>query len=114
MLANDKYSIDPTFDPRSGSYRLDYRAESPWPLSTAVVLAIASVGDVAPTRLRPLNDVVDADTLNSHIRGRDRGSELSFEFHGYHVTVRDDGRIAFVPTERTERDDPTGSAPPGG
>lgn len=45
----------------------------------------------------PLNRAVDPEALECHVRERNRGSQLSFEFHGYRVTVRDDGQVCFSP-----------------
>ena len=102
MSTTHEKSVEPEFDARAGTLRIDHDAENHWPVSTAVVLALSSLTDVDPTAMRPLNDVVDTDALDSLVRGRDRGAEVSFGSHGYRVTVRSDGRITFASTERLE------------
>lgn len=102
MFATYEKSVEPKFDSRSGGYWIDFDPHSSWPVSTAVVLALSSLTGTEPTEMRPLNDLVDADSLNAHVRGRERNAELSFDFHGYLVSVRGDGRITFDSTGRPE------------
>lgn len=102
MIATYEHHVEPEIDPRTQRLRIDYDAASPWPVSTAIVLALSSITDIAPTEMRPLNNVVDVDGLNSHVEGRDRGSIVSFELHGYHVSVHADGTVTFTATDSTE------------
>lgn len=102
MFATYEKCVEPEFDSRTGNYHIDYDADSAWPVSTAIVLALSSLTDLESTSMCPLNDVVDADALNEHVRGRERDAEMSFESHGYRVSVRSDGRIRFASTRRLE------------
>ena len=85
--------VNPRFDPGSRTYRVHHNPDNPWALSTTLVLSLSSLTGDDPTEMCPLNRVVDPDVLESHVRGRNRGAHVSFDFHGYDVTVRDDGRI---------------------
>lgn len=60
--------------------------------SEAVVMAVADAKDVEPTELRPLNDVVDPDALDTLFQNGTTG-ELTFEYEGHHVVVTDDGGV---------------------
>lgn len=71
-------------------------------VSTTLVLAISSLTGNEPMQMLPLNRTVDPDVLESHVDGWERGSHVSFDFHGYHVTVRDDGLIEFIPLDEQE------------
>lgn len=95
-------SVRLTSDPQSETRRIDHDADCSWNVSTTIVYAISSMSGDEPTAMLPLNGAVDPDVLESHVRGRDRGARLSFEFHGYRVTVRDDGRITFTPLDEQE------------
>lgn len=92
-------SVRPEFEPRSGVYRVNHDADGSWPVSTTLVLAIGSLTGDDPKGMLPLNRAVDPDVLEHHVGTRTRGAELSFEFHGYRVTVRDDGRIDLLPLD---------------
>lgn len=105
MTATRSTSIRPASDPRTEAYHVEHSPHSPWPVSTTVVLGIASLTDLEPTSMLPLHSAVDPDALNRHVSDiRDRHAELSFEFQGYRVTVRGDGHIRFVPHEDTSPD----------
>lgn len=94
--------VDSEFDPDSGAYTVYHAPDSSWKVTTTVVHSISELTGYEPTQMLPLNRAVDPDVLESHVRGRDRGAQLSFEFHGYHVTVRDDGEIRLSPLEERE------------
>lgn len=70
--------------------------------STTIVLSLETITGDEPPQMLPLNRAIDPDVLESHVRGRDRRAELSFEFHGHQVTVRDDGRITFSPLDECD------------
>ena len=90
--------VRPEFDPHSERYHVHHDTDSTWKASTTIVLAIKNlVSDDA--RMLPLTQAVDPDVLESHLQGRIRGAQLSFEFHGHEVTVRDDGDITITPLE---------------
>lgn len=93
MNATTEERVRPTFDPTRRVYRVEHDEGSPWPASTTIVLAVSSLTEVEPTDLLPLNGVVDPDALEHHVRGKAHGARLSFDFHGFHVTVRDDGHV---------------------
>ena len=60
--------------------------------SESVVMAVAEANDVSPIDLRPLNDVIDPDALDSLFQTGTTG-ELTFEYEGHHVVVTDDGSV---------------------
>lgn len=60
--------------------------------SETVILAVAEAEDVAPTELRSLYRVVDPDALDALLR-RDGAGTVTFEYHGYMITVRESGRV---------------------
>lgn len=95
-------SVRPEFDAQSETYRVSHDTDSPWEVSTTLVLSLSSLTGDEPTQMRPLNRAVDPDKLTSHVRGRDQGALVSFDFHGYHVTARDDGQITFTPLDEQE------------
>lgn len=95
MSATHATSVRPEFDPQTGCHRVHHDADSPWEASTTLVLSLCSVTDEDPTEMLPLDRAVDPEVLNRHVRGRERGAVLSFEFDGHRVAVRDDGRIEF-------------------
>lgn len=94
--------VRPEFDPRSEAYRVHHDTDSSWTVSTTLVYALSSLTGNEPRQLLPLNRAVDPDVLEYHVRGRNRGADLSFEFHGHHVTVRDDGLIEFSPLDEQD------------
>lgn len=63
--------------------------------SSAVVVAIAEVIAEEPTDLDPLYTIIDPDALNrlfGPARSPRLNGSVSFEYHGYQVTVKADGR----------------------
>lgn len=102
MSITDNESVQPEFDPRTETYQVRHDSDNAWRLSTTLVLSLSSLTGDDPVQMFPLHRAVDPDVLNSHVSDRDRGSRLSFEFHGHDVTVRDDGQIAFVPLDERE------------
>ena len=95
MFETYKRTVRPEFDSRKGVYRITHESDRPWPVSTTAVLAISSVTGDEPTDMIPLATVVDPDVLNSHVQHNTGDAKLSFEYHGYDVTVRSDGLIEF-------------------
>lgn len=92
-------TVRPESDPRSETFRVCYDADCSCAVSTILVLSLSSLTGDEPTEMLPLNNAVDPDVLECHVRGRTRGADLSFEFHNYHVMVSDDGRITFSPLD---------------
>lgn len=80
------------------------RRESP-SISQSVVERIADAEGVAPNDLEAcLYDVVDPDALNELFANRDADAAtlgtVSFEFHGYEVTVQRDSTVEIDPIQR--------------
>lgn len=69
-----------------------HRADDRSP-TTAVVEAVAAREGVAETELPPLADAVDPDALDAVVHEDDDRGRLSFEYHGYAVTVHADGSV---------------------
>jgi hypothetical protein len=66
--------------------------------SEVVVFALAAIADTEPEALRPLNESIDPDALDSlfapTIDGRPRASgEVTFTHDGFSVTVGQGGEI---------------------
>lgn len=99
MSATRATTVRPEFDPQTGSHRVHHDADSPWEASTTLVLSLSAVTGEDPTEMVPLDRAVDPEVLNRHVRGRERGATMSFEFDDHRVTVRDDGRIEFTPLD---------------
>ncbi|AGB16808.1 hypothetical protein Halru_2221 [Halovivax ruber XH-70] len=91
--------VRPEFDPGSNGFQVSHDTDWSWTVTTTLVFSLSSITTVAPTDMLPLNRAVDPDVLDQHVRGRDRGAELTFEFHGYRITVRDSGHITFSSLE---------------
>lgn len=69
-----------------------HRADGRSP-TAAVVEAVAAREGVAETELPPLADAVDPDALEAVVDG-DGDRRISFEYHGYAVTVHPDGSVS--------------------
>lgn len=95
-------AVRPEYDPRSETYQVYHDTDSSWNVSTTIILSIRSLTEDEHRQMLPLNHAVDPDVLGRHVRGRDRGAQVSFSFLGYYVTVRDDGRIKFAPPDELE------------
>lgn len=99
MLTTYENTVRPEFDTRSKTYRISYDPDRSTSVSTTLVLSLCSLTGDEPTQMRPLSRAVDPDVLESHVQSRDRGSDISFEFHDHQVTVQDDGQIEFTPID---------------
>lgn len=91
--------VRPEFDPHTESYCVTHDSTSPMSVSTTLVLSLASLTDREPTQMPSLGRTLDPETLEAHVRDGDEGVCLSFDFLGFSVTVRDDGRIEFEPRD---------------
>jgi hypothetical protein len=95
-------------DDQPGDPVFSYELSAGESLSEGVVWAVSAVSDAEPvpgTRadaaappLEPLYTAVDPDALDAVSRLFDAGTpdaraEVTFSYHGFEVTVRDDGRI---------------------
>lgn len=67
----------------------DERAATP---SETVIWAVSEAVDVNPIELRCLHEVVDTDALDALFRGKNAVT-VTFEYHGYTVTVCEDGEV---------------------
>lgn len=99
---------DPTYDPGSGTYVVDWDPKTGEDLGILVVMGVAAVADLDHTELQPLNQVVDPDALNKLFAPRKDGVQrvggrVSFTLSGYHVTVYSEGRIVIDPIDEGER-----------
>lgn len=98
MTPSKATPVQPELDIRTGAFHADHPRRGPWPVSTTVVLGVASLTGTRPTSMPPLNDTIDPDVLNRHVRQRrNRDVAVSFEFQGYRVAVWDDGHVMFTP-----------------
>lgn len=67
-------------------------------LSEVVLQKVAEREEVPPSELNPpLYDVIDPEALDSVFRGST--GHISFEYHGYAVTVDCSGNVSFGPRE---------------
>lgn len=74
-------------------------------LATDVVLAVAELSESDPTELPPLSDVIDADALDRLFgpgHSGDGSDRVSFNYHGYRVTVCRDGEIMLQRRDGTD------------
>lgn len=63
------------------------------PVSLRVVDEIADKEGTSPLELEPLYDVVDPDALDALFQSDSAEGTFEFTYHGYHVVVREDGRL---------------------
>lgn len=76
-------------------------------VSARVVATVAAERGVEPTDLPVLHDAVDTDALNALVAsGRERGAacEVSFDYAGHEVTVRDGTVELAAPNVRSATD----------
>jgi len=97
MVSTHADAVHPSYDPRTETYEVHHDGDSALDVTTTLVLSLSSLTDDDPREMRPLAHTVDPDALDRHVRGADESATLSFEFHGYRVTVGSDGRIRFAP-----------------
>ncbi|WP_161972972.1 HalOD1 output domain-containing protein [Halostella pelagica] len=75
------------------------------PVSTAVVSAVAAASDTDPLYMDPLYSTINPDaldTLGTPQRAADGDRHITFEFHGYEVTVSSYGSLKISPLESPE------------
>lgn len=64
----------------------------------AVIMEVAERNETPPEELNPpLYDVIDPEALESIFRGET--GEVSFEYHGYVVTVDHEGSVRLKPAK---------------
>jgi len=67
-------------------------------LCSQVVSAVARTEDIEPVALEPrLFGAIDGDALDRLFRATD--GHVSFEYHGYEVTVTSDGDVSLDPLD---------------
>lgn len=70
--------------------------------SAALVSAVATALGLEPECLPPLTESIDPDLVESFLRAgresRTTGGLLTFEYHGYEVSVDSDGAISILQT----------------
>lgn len=91
------------YDAETDGYRVDYDPQSPEPVTTVVVRAVAALTDSRPTELEPLYDAVDPDALNrlyrpeSGRRGGPDDGRATFTYGGCRVQVFAAGAVEVDP-----------------
>lgn len=80
---------------RSTSQNLIFAVED-GPPSEAVVNAVAAAEDRDQLELSPIYDVIDTDALDSLLEGS-RGVNVTFQYEGYTVIVRENAEIILEP-----------------
>ena len=96
-----------TYDSGSDTYRFTFDPTEVSP-SMAVVSALSSALDVAPTDLDPIHDHVDTDALDALVRVRRGGVgdvTISLTEAAYTLTVHSYGLITIVPAKGDETTD---------
>jgi len=95
------------YDSCAGTYHTWWDNTAYEPVSTALLLTVASVRNVQPETLDPLAECIDPDALNqifSHWQGDKRqlgNGSISFRFADCTITVRSTGEIIVDPIETT-------------
>lgn len=89
------HELDPSFDPESGAYELTIDWQRVEDLGILVVEAVASVLRRDVLELRPLQEVVDVDSLETMLRGpAEHGLVLQFEYEDAVVELSRTGDVA--------------------
>jgi hypothetical protein len=92
------FEVDPTFDPEDGKYyaTCDWQAiKGP---AMVVVEAVASVLRTDPLDLRPLQEVLDVDSVEAILTSRHTTAvTVEFEYAGTRVRLDRDGRLVIEP-----------------
>lgn len=92
------FEVDPTFDPEDGQYHATCDWQNVTGPGMAVVEAVASVLQTDPLDLRPLQEVVDVDSIESILTGREAGAvTVEFEYADARVRLSGDGHLVIDP-----------------
>ncbi|WP_256392459.1 HalOD1 output domain-containing protein [Natronoarchaeum rubrum] len=83
----------PARETSGGSALLACSVDDDESTSAAVVRAVAAISNTAATRLPPLYETVDPDTLDGLFPPEATGGELRFDYAGYAVVVSSTGTI---------------------
>ncbi|MDS0282100.1 HalOD1 output domain-containing protein [Haloarcula onubensis] len=103
-MSKTSVNSDSDVPPESGRTvrrTFDWSAVSP---SAAVAEVIAETGDVEPSEVGPLYDVIDSDALDSLVRHRDESADcvVTFPYAGMEVSVAGEGEVLVtVPESRS-------------
>ena len=62
-------------------------------VSTRIVTEVAAAKGVDQAELTPLYDRVESDALDRVVESMDDAGTVTFEYEGYEVSVRGDGRV---------------------
>ncbi|RQG97963.1 HalOD1 output domain-containing protein [Natrarchaeobius chitinivorans] len=80
------------------------KTRSEYPVSLAVIEAVAERDGVDPVSLPPLYESIPPDALDSLFDDRSTDSEralaVEFAYHGYTVTITDDEGVRIVEADR--------------
>jgi len=89
------HELNPSFDHESGVYELEIEWHGIEDLGILVVEAVASVLRRDVLALRPLQEIVDVDSLETILRGPNcNGMTLEFEYEEAVVRLSRTGRVA--------------------
>jgi hypothetical protein len=92
------FEVDPTFDPEDGKYHATCDWQAVNGPAMVVVEAVASVLRTDPLDLRPLQEVVDVDSIESILTSRHTTPvTIEFEYADTRVRLVRDGRLAIDP-----------------
>lgn len=92
------FDVDPAFDPDDGLYHASCDWQAVRGPGMVVVEAVARVLHADPLDLRPLQEVVDVDSVESMLTSPHTGRvTVEFEYAGTIVRLSRDGRIAIDP-----------------
>lgn len=100
MNTSDWWTDSIEYDERSNTYRISCHGES---LSTGIVMAVSLATGREPTDLPTLWEVIDPEALETVFEpgvafGREPNAQVSFEYAGCRVVVRDDRSLVVSPT----------------
>jgi hypothetical protein len=90
-----KFDVDPTFDPDDGCYHVSCDWQEVRRPGTVIVEAVAYIHRVDPLDLKPLQAVVDVDSIESILTSQHAAPvTVEFEYADTRVTLSRDGHLA--------------------
>lgn len=90
--------MDPTFDPEDGLYHVAYDWGSVKATGIVVVEAVARVLHTDPLDLRPLQEVVDVDSVDALLTSANTAPlTVEFEYAGAIVRLSRSGNVVIDP-----------------
>lgn len=105
QVASGRKHIEVGYSEQTESYTVEYDRDVGQSIGTCVVLGVAEVSGIDPVELQQLNSVVDAEALDAlfdHSRQGSSSDHVSFNYHGYRVTVYRDDEILLQPHQHTD------------